>query len=86
MEEPGEYYETFDYEEYIQKHFIGPYEENYFWDTLIDKLATRDLIKTIGSEQFTKMGLIERMTQLDELKAQYVNAFAEQGIENLYLK
>jgi len=79
------YYETNDYEEYVQDKFIQPYEDEFFWDELIDRLGERDAINTVGIEQFSKMDFVERMRKLDEMKERYANEFEEQGLDNLQL-
>ena len=84
-EELGVCYETKEYEDYIQEQFIEPYEDEYFWDELIEQLGKRDLLKSIGIEQYNKMELIERITKLDEKMEQYGLEFEEHGIDRLQI-
>ena len=76
-------YETNEYEQHILNKFIKPYEDAFFWDNLVDRLAERDLIKFVGAESYSKMDLIERMAKLNELKDRYLNEFKQNGIDNL---
>lgn len=80
------YYETKEFEDYAQDKFIQPYEDELFWDELIERLAKRDLIKSVGAKQYSKMELIERMTKIDELTKRYEEEFEKHGIENLDIK
>lgn len=77
------YYETNEYTEYVQDNFIQPFEDEFFWDELIDRLGEKDVIQSIGTEQYSKMEFIERMTKLEEMKEIYSNEFEKHGLENL---
>lgn len=50
---------------------------------MTDRLGERDVINTVGFEQFTKMEFVERMTKLDEMKERYANEFEKHGLDNL---
>ena len=80
-----DFYETSNYETYIQNKFIQPYDDKYFWDTLVERLAERDLINSVGMEAYSKMNLIDRMTKLDKTKDKYINEFKKNGLNNLKL-
>jgi hypothetical protein len=82
-EEVSGFFETTDYETFILNTYIQPYENELFWDELIERLAERDLIKSVGKEQYTKMEILERMKQIDEMKKPYESEFESRGIENL---
>ena len=77
------FFETNDYEQYIQNSFIQPYDEQYFWDELIDRLSQRDAVSTVGFEEYVKMECEERLQNLDEIKERYANEFQESGLNNL---
>lgn len=82
-EELDGYYETNDYEEYVQDNFIQPFEYKFFWDELMDRLGERDLIKSVGSEQYSQMGFVEKMSKIDDVKEKYANEFENYGLERL---
>ena len=63
--------------------FIEAYEDENFWEELIDKLATRDAIKKFGVEKLDKMEQYERMKKIWEEEEKYNNEFEEKGIQRL---
>ena len=66
-----DYYETNDYDQYIHEKFIDKYNENIFWEELIDKLAVRDVINNIGMEKYLKLDMLERMHKIGNEKEKY---------------
>lgn len=85
-EDLNDYYQTRDYEAYILDQFIEPYDDECFWEELIDRLAQRDLVNAIGEDKFLKMEFLERATRLEEIKALYDHEFSEHGLQNMYMK
>ncbi len=77
------YFELAGYDEYIHEKFIDPYNYDVFWDELIDALARRDIINSMGIEKYKAMGYVERATKAQEIKAQYANEFEQHGVEHL---
>ena len=63
--------------------FIEAYEDENFWEELIDKLATRDAIKKFGVEKLDKMEQYERMKKIWEEEEKYTKEFEEKGIQRL---
>lgn len=80
-----EYYETMDYERYIEEHYIRSYDEKLFWDQLTEQLGERDLVNLLGHEHVKTLNPIERLRQIDELKERYIKEFAQNGLANLKL-
>jgi len=81
--ESDEFYETNAYDDYLHAKFIEPYGDGNFWDELIDRLAARDLINTIGIEAFNSLKGIERGMEIAKLRERYANEFAEYGLEHI---
>jgi hypothetical protein len=77
------YYETRDYDDYIHEKFINAYNEEIFWEGLIDKLIMRDLIKEIGVEKYNTMEEMERFKKISEVEERYANEFTSHGLENV---
>lgn len=72
----------FDNEDIIVKH-IDTYEENIFWDELIDRLTKRDMIKKFGLAGIQKMTQEEIFEREKEFITKYEKEFQENGIENV---
>lgn len=81
-----DYYEMADYENDLHQKFIRPYNDNTFWDELIDRLAVRDLIKKLGIANYQAMEGIDRLTQLDEICEFYASEFENSGLEHVLVK
>ena len=85
-EKLNDFYETSDYDEYIHEKFIEPYDNECFWDELIDGLAERDVVNEIGIEKLKSMEGIERVMKIEEAKERYVNEFEEHGLKHVTVK
>jgi hypothetical protein len=72
----------FDKEDVIVKH-IDAYEENIFWDELIDRLTKRDMIKKYGLEGIQKMSQDKVFECEKEFIEKYEQEFSNTGIENI---
>lgn len=64
------------------QEFIGEYDDQAFWDELVDRMADRDFDKMYGDavEAMSSEMLFEKRYPFIE---QYENEFAEHGIERL---
>lgn len=80
------YYEVNEYDEYIQEKFIIHYDNETFWDELIDRLAERDILKEIGLEKYKAMEGIERITLFDEKRNHYAIEFEKYGMERVRIE
>ena len=65
------------------EEFITPYDEDIFWEELVDRLAKRDVFRKIGIEKYNKMELIERIKTMSEATEQYENEFEEHGLDRV---
>lgn len=78
-----EYYQSRESEEKVHAEFIAPYNEEFFWEELIDRLAERDVVKALGVEQFNSLDGIDRVMKVEEAKDSYANEFAEHGLDHI---
>jgi hypothetical protein len=62
------------------------YEDEVFWDELIDRLARRDFIRQYGEKVIKKMEWKERMEKEDPFIERYDDEFQKHGIERLEIK
>lgn len=82
----GKYFTTREFEDSrIMKH-IEEYENNSFWEELIEHLAERDLIKQYGEEHVIQMDPFERFSKLTELEEKYSREFEQNGLDNVIIK
>jgi hypothetical protein len=59
------------------------FEEETFWDELIERLSQRDLINEVGWEAVEKMDPIARMKKQDPLRTKYGDEFEKHGLSTL---
>lgn len=78
----GEYFHSQEFEDEAME-FVERYEEDSFWDELVDRLAKRDFLKKYGEEAILKMSLEERFEKLGEIEDRYDKEFEENSLENL---
>ncbi len=81
--DPEGYFELRDYDDEIHAKFIDPYDDEVFWEELVDRLSTRDLIRSIGETAYRLMDGMDRIKMLEEHRQKYVDEFADRGIDNL---
>ncbi|MBE0460858.1 MAG: hypothetical protein IBX60_04405 [Candidatus Aminicenantes bacterium] len=66
--------------------YVDEYNDEIFWDELIDRLAKREFINKYGQEAIRKMDLEERFEKLQPFINKYEREFEKYGIENLVIK
>tara|TARA_R110000868_G_scaffold77983_3_gene222951 strand:- start:1059 stop:1514 length:456 start_codon:yes stop_codon:yes gene_type:complete len=85
-EEPDEYYESNKLMDHVHRNFISSYDEETFWDELTDRLAMRDVVRTLGEDQYVALDGIDRITKVEDAKKPYSNEFERHGLENVIIK
>lgn len=79
----GMYFTTKEYEEESVLKYIEQYEEEFFWEELISRLAERDFIREHGAEKINKMTLQERFEKISKFEKKYGEEFEQNGLENI---
>ena len=79
------YFPSIDMEEEMLET-IDEYDDNVFWDELVDRLAERDLIKAHGEDKVVKMSFEDRIEEEDPIIEQYEEEFSKNGIDKLNLE
>ena len=80
----GEYFPTSGFEESEEiEGYKEDYDEETFWERLVDKMANRDFIAGFGEEAVRKMGDHERFEKLYEFINKYEDYFETRGIDGL---
>ena len=85
--EEGEFYPTRKFEEEsVALEFIEEYEEESFWDELIERLAKRDFLEKHGPD-VENIVLKDKDIQkeLEDLKEKYTREFEENALNKLRL-
>lgn len=72
------------FEDEIQE-YIEDYNYEIFWQTLVTKLAIRDLEREYGKSAVEKMELNERVKKINPFFNKYAEEFSENGLENLVI-
>ena len=62
---------------------IGAYDEENFWEELVDHLCKRDLKEQVSEEEFEQMDFEERMTKMIELEKKWHNELEQYGLSRL---
>ena len=87
VEEHGEYFPTAEYEENSPvQSFINEFQDHNFWAELVDRLATRDMLRELGKPAVQAMDPGHRFMTHQEYESKYNEEFEEQGLERLEIK
>lgn len=86
-EDSKKYYPTIDFDkDDIIAHYIDTYDENCFWEELIDRLTKRDMIRKYGLEKINTMSQEEIIKKEQEFTGKYETVFEESGILKLFIQ
>lgn len=67
--------------------FINEYDNDTFWDELINRLAERDVIREAGGvEPYLQLSFEEKIGRLGRQEAFYASEFHESGLDNIQIK
>lgn len=80
-----DYFELGEYDAELHEKFIDPYDDETFWEELIDRLARRDVINKIGQNEYQKMDGFELAKLILTASEPYENEFGKTGLDNLLL-
>lgn len=81
--ETARYQHLFDYQRYLHRRFIDPYENATFWDTLTALLAERDVINEIGMDAFKNMDKDQLNEKIQQVEARYRDEFSKNHSMNV---
>jgi hypothetical protein len=79
----GEYFLSRKIEEGSIKNIIEEYDNETFWNELIDRLVDRDMIRNNSEEDLKMMTIEERLEKEAPLRTKYETEFEDNGIENI---
>jgi hypothetical protein len=85
--ETGKYFPTREYEDTSSvMDAIVDYDNECFWDELIDRLAYRDLILQEGKDKVLGMDFEERFVKTEALREKYSDEFYRNGLSRVVIK
>lgn len=67
-------------------HYIEDYDNEAFWDGLIEQLATMDLLARYSEKRIINMDPFKRIDIIEKFKEKYEEEFSKNGLKNLTLK
>ncbi|TGN10598.1 hypothetical protein [Leptospira ilyithenensis] len=80
----GEPYLTREFEEESGLvDILEDYEDEVFWQALIERLAHRDFLRHFGESSISEMAIEERIEKETPFHDKWANEFHENGIESL---
>lgn len=62
---------------------IEEFEEDTFWNELVNRLCIRDLIEKYGEQALLEMDMHTRFEKEEELRAKYSAEFEKNGLKNV---
>jgi hypothetical protein len=85
--EMKKYFPTREYEETSSvMEAIVDYDNESFWETLMERLATRDLIQQDGKDKVMAMDFEARLVKTGTLRVRYEEEFDRHGVDRLVIK
>lgn len=81
----GQYYPTRALDE-LAAEYLDAYDNETFWDELLERLAERDLLAKHGQDVVEKLTVEERFTELEEFEERYDEEFEKHGVARLTIK
>jgi hypothetical protein len=85
--EYDKYFPTRIFEDASSAHgFIDEYDNDSFWEELVNRLAERDLIRQEGGlSNVLRLSIEERLEKQFQLEGKYAVEFEENGLENIVI-
>jgi hypothetical protein len=86
-EELQTYYETEEFEEESSCHeIIDEYDNNQFWDRLVEELTVRDLHAELDARKIKEKDADSYFERFSAIQKKYTKEFEKNGLNNLMLK
>ena len=86
-DETGKYFPTREYEDTSSvMDAIVDYDNECFWEELIERLASRDLILQEGKDKVLAMDFEERSVKTEALREKYSDEFYKNGLSRMVIK
>jgi hypothetical protein len=83
-EDEQRYYPTIEFDETNPgMEFIEEFENETFWDELLERLVERDLIRQLGEESLRRLDFAAREAKAEPYVRLYIEEFATHGVDRL---
>ena len=80
----GKFFPTKEFEETSPgMGFIEEFEDEFFWEELVDRLTTRDVFREVSEAEYAKLELLERFRKREPFEVKYWKEFETHGLERL---
>jgi hypothetical protein len=84
VEKLDEYLPTREFEETSPgMGYVKEFENDNFWDELIERMAMRDLLRQEGEKKAAQMTFEDMLRKLQPFQEKYGNEFETHGLDNL---
>ena len=84
--EMNEYFPTKEFDEGQGMKYIDEYNNDSFWDELIDRIVVRDVIQKIGEKKARELTFEECLEAEEPLREKYSIEFEQNGLDNIEIK
>ena len=85
--ESGQYFPTREYDETnLATAAIVDYDNESFWEELIERLAMKDLILKEGKDKVLAMADEEKLVKTENFREKYAAEFEQHGLSRLIIK
>lgn len=79
-----QYFPTRKYEDtHSAMDFIEEFENDSFWDELIERLAERDAIREVGEVGYKALEGLDRINKVEEHREKYIDEFDKYGLDRI---
>ncbi len=85
FEDDKAYYGTRELDD-LAEPYIADYDNETFWDELINRLADRDFLAQYGEDTIERMTQEERFIKREEFEERYEEEFEEHGLDRITFK
>ncbi len=87
-EDADEYFPTKNYEDSGKfLEYIEEFENDSFWDELIERLTTREVLKKIGgASKLAKLSHEKRLDLFSAVEENFVNEFEQHGLDRVKIE
>lgn len=83
LADEGKFFPTRVFEETDVNELHDEYDDETFWDEILDRLTDRDFVRKYGIEAIKKMSSEERWEKMGEFEEKYAEEMEKYGIERL---
>lgn len=84
--EHDEYFELGSFDEDMQIKFLAPYENEIFWEGLINRLSMRDILNEVDKKEYEEMDNATRLALLAQKRHHYEMEFDKHDLDRIRIE